>query len=369
MEHIFWLEHHPRSINGIIEFLAEKDPVYCICYDDGMFAGRASMGWTSESINGVEFIYLNRLKNVNDFLANFCLSHHDAINYIMGVRASKISECVKQFVLTQNDVKTYMLAERPYLYGKNFVSRTLLNLMYCYLGFKYRDKLDGVFAMGTLGVKAYKHWAHGKVYPFLYPKFNVISTSENEASNPATPLKVLYVGQLDRRKGIDILLNVFQSLPESIHLDVVGDNGDIKCEMQNLMSKMPNVSYQGVWNSAEVARRTADYDLCVVPSRYDGWGMYVMEAIEAGVGVITTDQTGSKDLVYASGAGVVVEAGSLTSLKNAFQSVIDNPKITLEWKRNANIYKKQIERDCVGNYFLQIVSSSDSVPSVKCPWL
>lgn len=67
MEHIFWLEHHPRSINGIIEYLAEKDPVFCICCDDGMFADRASMGWTSESINGVEFIYLNRQENVNDF--------------------------------------------------------------------------------------------------------------------------------------------------------------------------------------------------------------------------------------------------------------------------------------------------------------
>ena len=371
MEHIFWLEHHPRSINGIIEYLALNDRVYCICYDDGMFEGRSSMGWTNESIGGAEFFYLNRETNVDLFLKKFIASHQEAVNYIMGVRASNISRFVNKYVFTRNEARVFMIAERPYLYGKNIASKIILKLLYKYLGFKYKDKITGVFAMGTMGVEAYKTWAHGNVFPFLYPKFNNVVTTGVSMTNTPDTIRALYVGQFDRRKGIDVLLDVFESLPDNIHLDVVGANGDIKDVVLNRINSMQNVSYVGVWKSNEVATKSAGYDVCVVPSRYDGWGMYVMEALEAGVGVITTDMTGGKDLVCASGAGLVVKSGSVGSLASAFSTICERPAITTEWKKKAVDYKQRISQYTVGKYFQQIVSHKNNhdMQIINCPWL
>lgn len=371
MEHIFWLEHHPRSIIGLIEYFVEKkDKVICICNDDGMFKNRANMGWSNENISGVEFTYLNKIDDVDSYLCDFCKYHPCAINYIMGVRASKISKYVNRYLISQKNAKIFMIAERPYLYGKSFLLQKVLEIFYLYLGYKYGSKINGVLAMGTLGVTAYKSWAKGNVFPFLYPKFNDVIAEPKEKKSSAE-IRALYVGQLDKRKGVDVMLDAFETLSKNIHLDVVGDNGDIKEIIKARISKMSNVSYLGVWNSNEVATRSANYDVCIVPSRYDGWGMYVMEALEAGIGVITTDLTGSKDLVNSSGAGLVVKAGDVNSLKKSLELLLDNPKIVSEWKELATKYKNKISKDSVGDYVREIVSApnSESIRVVKCPWL
>lgn len=371
MEHIFWLEHHPRSIIGLIEYFVEKkDKVICICYDDGMFKNRVNMGWLNENIPGADFIYLNKLDDVDSYFYDFCKYHPYAINYIMGVRASKISKYVNKYLIPQNDARIFMIAERPYLYGKGFLSKKILNLFYLYLGYKYRLKINGVLAMGTLGVIAYRTWANGNVFPFLYPKFNDVIVESKEKKS-SVEIRALYVGQLDKRKGVDVMLDAFETLPKNIHLDIVGDNGDIKENIKTRISKMSNVSYLGVWNSNDVATKSAAYDVCIVPSRYDGWGMYVMEALEAGIGVITTDLTGSKDLVISSGAGLIVKAGDSNSLRKALESLLDNPKIVSEWKKLAIKYKGKISKESVGDYVRQIVSApnGESMRLVKCPWL
>lgn len=369
MEHIFWLEHYPRSINGIIEYLARTDKVFCICYDDNLFGNRASMGWTSDLMLNVDVIYLNKLKNKTSFLKDFIDKHIDATHYVMGIRASNISKIVNKYVFSNAAKHVFMLAERPYSYNKNFISRFMLKMMYLWYGFKFRNKLTGVFAMGLMGVNSYKTWAHGNVYPFIYPRFNNIDLPP--VKEVSIPIKVLYVGQLDYRKGIDILVDVFNSLPATIQLDVVGANGNIQKKIISMIENIPNINYLGVWNSKDVAKNSSNYNVCIIPSRYDGWGMFVMEALEAGVGVITTDRTGSKDLVYASGAGKVVKAGSYGELRSVLLDVINNPSLTIGWKYRAREYKCKISQDSVGKYFKEIVCSKEllSKKKINCPWL
>lgn len=369
MEHVFWLEHHPRSISGLIEYLAQYDKVYCICCDDDIFENRSSMGWTNDSFFNVEFVYLTQLKSPHEFLLEFCNKHKGAVNYIMGIRSGNISKITRKYLLKSSENKIFMIAERPYFYGKGRFLSLLLRLLYFWYGFIYRDKITGVFAMGELGVDSYKSWAHGNVFPFLYPRFNDIDTYDVE--NISFPIRALYVGQLDYRKGIDILVDVFDKLPPQIHLDVVGANGNIQEQIKQRILDTPNVDYLGVWNSSEVAKKTSFYDLCIVPSRYDGWGMYVMEALEAGVGVITTNETGSKDLVMASGAGMIVKSNSFDSLKLVLDNVVENPEILIRWKCNARSYKNKISRDSVGKYVRDIVSSLSvaDMYNVKAPWL
>lgn len=369
MEHVFWLEHHPRSISGLIEYLSKEDKVYCVCYDDDIFENRSSMGWSNDEFSNVEFIYLNRLPNSHEFLIKFCETHNDSINYIMGIRSGNISGVVQRYLLSLKKKKIFMIAERPYFYGKNRFESFLLRLLYRWYGFKYQNKITGVFAMGNMGVESYKKWSHGNVFPFLYPRFN--NFEPNKQVSALTPIKALYVGQLDYRKGIDILIDVFNNLPSTIHLDVVGGNGNIQDKIKEKISNTPNVTFLGVWPSNDVARNMSSYDVCIVPSRYDGWGMNVMEALEAEVGVITTDQTGSKDLIYASGAGMVVKAGSFEELNKVLFEVVKNPSLTKEWKSKAREYKGRISQETVGSYVRNIVISSNSryMLSVKCPWL
>ena len=359
MEHVFWLEHYPRSISGIIEYLSNTERVYCICCKTNIYNSRERMGWGREQLSKVEFVYLDTLDiyTQKSFLSAFLKSHSCAIHYIMGLRYGNISVIVREYLLKKSIYNIFVISERPYMYGKTWAERFLLKKYYYYLGLKYRNRIKGVFAMGQSGVDAYQLWAKGNVFNFLYPRFNVV-------------IKALYVGQLDRRKGVDLLLDCIDDFIGVLDLSIVGANGNIEKQTISRIERSSNVRYLGVWNSQDVCIKASTYDVCVVPSRYDGWGMFVMEAIEAGVGVITTDQTGSKDLVIASEAGMVVKANSSKELQIALKYIVNNPSVVDEWKLLACKYKERITKESVGRYFRQCIdfamSTCDNYP--MCPW-
>lgn len=55
-------------------------------------------------------------------------------------------------------------------------------------------------------------------------------------------------------------------------------------------------------------------DCLVLPSRYDGWGAVVSEALMAGTPVICSDRCGAVEVVYASKVGGVFPADNLDAL-------------------------------------------------------
>ena len=367
MKHIFWLEHYPRSISGIIDYLSCSEEVHCICAQSSIYTKRAKMGWGKDNLEKVSFTYLKD-GDIHSTAEYFINDDPEVIHYIMGVRYGKMGHIVKRYLLNRKDLNIFVLAERPYLYGKSKIEQFLLACYYYYIGFKYSNNIKGVFAMGTLGVKAYRNWAKGRVFPFLYPHFNKIEVKSTECSKP---IKALYVGQLDKRKGIDLLIDVMPNFDGLIELSVVGSNGNVESEIIHKIKECNNIKYNGVWDSEQLREEITDYDVCIVPSRYDGWGMFVMEGIEAGLGVITTDKTGSKDLIEASKAGIIIHSDNKDSLNIALYKIAYTPTIVDEWKQYARQYRNRICQNVVGDYFRECINYSLNLSQQLpiCPWL
>lgn len=103
---------------------------------------------------------------------------------------------------------------------------------------------------------------------------------------------------------------------------------------------MPNVKFLGAWPNQEIAKRLTAYDLIIVPSNLDGWNLHCNIAIKAGIGVISTDQAVSDELVTACKNGLVVPAGNRMEMKKAIQTVLDHPEILNRWKANTVPYEK-----------------------------
>lgn len=369
MQYVFWLEHYPRSISGLISYLSRKDEVVCLCYNKQIFSNREKMGWKTDILDRVSFVFLQEQENLCDFITKILSQSSHSIHCIMGVRYGRISAIVKKYLLSgEKKYWVFMIAERPYLYNKSFFEVVLLQSYYSFLGYRYRSKISGVFAMGSMGVKAYRNWANGNVFNFVYPRFN--NKISNKKREVCFPIRALYVGQLDRRKGIDLLIESISNFESKINLDIVGCNGNMESAVIKMIDDIPNVNYLGVWASESVVYNTAQYDVCFVPSLYDGWGMFVMEALEAEVGVITTDTTGSKDLVFASRAGMVVKANSKEAMVDAVEKLVNNPNLISQWGEMAHEYRESISQETVCSYFQDSVLSviHENVKKPQCPW-
>ena len=60
----------------------------------------------------------------------------------------------------------------------------------------------------------------------------------------------------------------------------------------------------------------SDHDVLVLPSKFDGFGFVVSEAIDSKVYVIVSNTVGSKDLIHNGKIGAVFKNNSLSELKN-----------------------------------------------------
>lgn len=132
--------------------------------------------------------------------------------------------------------------------------------------------------------------------------------------------RVLFVGQLIPRKGIDLLLEAFEKLDEQ-ELWIVGD-GELAPLVQSAADKNREIRYFGHLPKDEVLQLYADVDVLVVPSRYEVWGLVVDEAQEFGVPVVATDQVGcTDDLIQPEVTGEIVPAENPEELVAAIRRV------------------------------------------------
>ena len=74
----------------------------------------------------------------------------------------------------------------------------------------------------------------------------------------------------------------------------------------------------------------------VLPSRHDGWGVVVNQALGAGLPVITSDAVGAGlDLVENGVTGMCVAANDVEALYRALETVASTPEIAARWGQNA----------------------------------
>jgi glycosyltransferase involved in cell wall biosynthesis len=138
----------------------------------------------------------------------------------------------------------------------------------------------------------------------------------DETSGPS----YLFVGQLIERKGIFQLLRAFSGLARG-RLWLVGE-GPLREYIERAADGDSRIRYLGHLRAEELARVYAAADVLVVPSLYEVWGLVVNEALEHGLPVIATDQTGAADdLIVPDVTGAIVEAGSERQLQTAMEEI------------------------------------------------
>ena len=104
----------------------------------------------------------------------------------------------------------------------------------------------------------------------------------------------LFCGQMIARKGLDHLLAAFTTLPETARLLLVGR----EAELPQMLAVLPaavreRIRYAGFQSPDALPGFFAQADVFVLPSRYDGWGVVVNQALGAGLPVLCSDQVGA----------------------------------------------------------------------------
>jgi len=123
---------------------------------------------------------------------------------------------------------------------------------------------------------------------------------------------LLYVGKIEKRRQVDFLIRVLRKLRYNLDagLIIVGD-GPEKAHIEDLVDalevaphvlfagKIPQISLSGLYGMA---------DVFLLPSRYEIFGMVVLESLYHGVPVVSTPTGGPLDILQEQYLGQCVEA-------------------------------------------------------------
>jgi glycosyltransferase involved in cell wall biosynthesis len=140
---------------------------------------------------------------------------------------------------------------------------------------------------------------------------------------------VLFAGQLIQRKGADVLIGAFAMAgrrESRLRLLLLGSGPDRDKLEASVPDQLRNrVLFLGHQSPNVLPSVFASADAFCLPSRHDGWGVVVNEALGAGLPMIVSDAVGAgRDLVVDGVNGIVTRAGDATSLAVALEQIADS---------------------------------------------
>jgi glycosyltransferase involved in cell wall biosynthesis len=255
--------------------------------------------------------------------------------------------------LVENGVPEAKIRVLPYGVGGEFVAAGAA-------------KIRGLQDNGTKGLQGGARGAHFDREHFDNLKEGRPATSHSRPVTP--PFRFLYAGYLTKRKGIDVLLRAWGAL--RAHFDranfeilTKGDRDQASAEdlrltdfklKTNTVAELrlvgggeqphnlpPGVVCLGQTPREALLREMSEADVFVFPSLFEGFALVILEAMAAGLPVITTPNTAGPDLIEDGKEGLIVPAGDANALREAMQSLLHNPERARSMGRAAHEKAKE----------------------------
>ena len=143
--------------------------------------------------------------------------------------------------------------------------------------------------------------------------------------------RLVYCGAISARKGVDTLIDAVcrpEVCTTDFQLNLIGD-GPLRNDLEEQCRARPElegkVAFLGRLPREEARRELAEHDALVLPSRFDGWGAVVNEAMEAGLAVVVSDGVGARrPLVETGRNGLVFARGSCEQLVQSLLVLINS---------------------------------------------
>jgi glycosyltransferase involved in cell wall biosynthesis len=149
-------------------------------------------------------------------------------------------------------------------------------------------------------------------------------------------VEILFVGRLEPRKGIDTLLAAIELVAPDVpqlHGVIAGaDNpgeADIRGPWQRRVATDPwsrRIEFAGKVSDAELEALYARADIVALPSRYESFGLTIVEAMRHGAAIVSTTAGAIPELIANGVEGLLVPPGDPESLGNAIRLLVEDPQ-------------------------------------------
>ncbi|TMJ65598.1 MAG: glycosyltransferase family 4 protein [Alphaproteobacteria bacterium] len=164
------------------------------------------------------------------------------------------------------------------------------------------------------------------------------------STRPEMPT-VLYSGRLVERKGIrELLAAIPEVLKAAPGARFVLTGGPPPFSASAVAAQwletqhtpfLDRIQFTGWQSPAEMALRYASADILVVPSRYEPFGMVILEGMLHGLAIVAADVGGPAEILEHGRTGLLFPPRDVVALSSALQRLLKNPEERRELGRAA----------------------------------
>ncbi|ABY28624.1 glycosyltransferase family 4 protein [Methylorubrum extorquens] len=195
-----------------------------------------------------------------------------------------------------------------------------------------------------------------------------ICSSARAAPYPETdsPVRLLFVGRAEARKGFDALLAAVATLAAEqaagalppFRLDLVGvPPNDLPPDLPDAARQ--RISARGRIDTAALAQAYADAHAVLAPSRYESFGLVYQEAMAYGRPVVAcAEDASARASVGASGAGPLAQAATGPALADALRPLLLDPGLRRAYHMRALAAAGRFDRASLGRETLALYEAA-----------
>lgn len=176
---------------------------------------------------------------------------------------------------------------------------------------------------------------------------------------------VLFVGFLNERKGVDLLLDAFEIVVQAddhVSLLIAG-RGPLMKSLKARVARSgltEKVKFLGFLEPSEIPRLYGNVDVFVLPSLEDTFGVVVVEALAGGVPVVCSKFAGVSSHLEDGVSGFVVDPHQAGILANRILKLLHDPALRRQFVENGRRVADQFDSRNVAERFAEAVRTAAS---------
>ena len=194
--------------------------------------------------------------------------------------------------------------------------------------------------MRAEGVKKVGWWQRGVDAEQFHPRFRRADVRAALSDGHPEDVLLLYVGRLAPEKNLEGLRAVLENVPNT-RLAFVG-GGPQREALEAHFAGLP-VHFAGYRTGRGLAEAYASADIFVFPSAFESFGLVILEAMAAGLPVVSTRVGGAGDLITEGETGYTVAVGDVQGMVEGVRRLASNAAVLKAAQQAARAHAERFD--------------------------
>ena len=189
-----------------------------------------------------------------------------------------------------------------------------------------------------------------RLIPYSVDTRKFCPPAKNSKLRKNQPFKLLFIGNQSKRKGFDLLAGIMQQLGNNYKLYFTSG-----LRNQSGEQAIPHAQRLGLLSDKELVEAYQNADALLFPTRYEGFGYAVAEAMACGLPVVSSDCSSLPELIDDGKGGFLCTIDAIDDFVTKIKLLADSPDLCKrmgEYNRNKALIFFNPER--MGREYIQL---------------